>query len=101
MKDILLTGDWVADWNLARPANLPEGYFDGSLQTQLYHRAGGAWYVAHLIGNVACRDLTAPPAHLLTVTPLRDPLDSIHGLDDHGAQRDDLAHAYSVWWKHR
>lgn len=100
-KRILVTGDWVADWNLARPANLPEGYFDASLQTQLYHRAGGAWYVAHLIKNVSCRDLTASAKPSLTVLPLRSEQRAISGLSRDGTQRNDLAHAYSVWWKHR
>ncbi len=97
MKIILTTGDWVADWNLARPENLPEGYFDGSLETQLHHRAGGAWYLAHLINTVTCRDLK----DTLRVEPVRPSAESIHGLTDDGAQRDDIAHAYSVWWKHK
>ena len=59
-KYILVTGDWIADWNLALPANLPEGYFDGTTMTQLTHRAGAAWYLAHLIERVTCRDLMAP-----------------------------------------
>lgn len=101
MKTILVTGDWVADWNLAHSADLPEGYFDGSLQTQLYHRAGGAWYVSHLIENVTCRDLTASTAPSLKVASVRDPAESVPGLTQQGDQRDDLAHAYSVWWKHR
>ncbi len=101
IKSILVTGDWLADWNLARPANLPEGYFDGSLQTQLHHRAGGAWYVGHLIENVACRDLTATSTPSVSVTALRDVADSAPGLSSDGAQRNDIAHAYSVWWKHR
>ncbi len=101
MKTILVTGDWVADWNLDHSNGLPQGYFDGSLQTQLHHRAGGAWYVAHLIENVACRDLTVQPTRSITVKPARDAADSIRGLNEQGTQRDDLAYAYSVWWKHR
>lgn len=99
MKTILVTGDWVADWNLTRPANLPEGYFDSTLETQLLHRAGGAWYVEHLISQVACRDLTG--AARLRVEALRKPDDSSPGSGCDCTQRDDLAHAYSVWEKHR
>ncbi|HAB18818.1 MAG TPA: hypothetical protein DCE44_20555 [Verrucomicrobiales bacterium] len=98
MNTIFVTGDWVADWNLARPANLPEGYFDGSQQTQLYCRAGGAWYVAHLIERVACRDLTAAT---LTVKALRPQAEFAPGMENNGRPKADLAHAYSVWWKHQ
>lgn len=97
MKTILVTGDWVADWNLARPKDLPEGYFDGSKQSQLHLRNGGGWYVAHLIQNVACRDLSGT-VHVDSVRPVSD---CAGGLNPDGTQRDDLAHAYSVWWKRK
>ena len=96
MKTIHIIGDWVADWNLERPANLPEGYFDGSLQTQLHLRAGGAWYLEHLIKNVACRDLDKKK---LSVVLTRPSLQLGGGMDSDGSQRSDVAHAYSVWWK--
>lgn len=103
-KTILVTGDWVADWNLARPQNLPDGYFDSSSETQLHHRAGGAWYVAHLIENVVCRDVTGPPRSTgakLVVKPLRNPAEATAGLDETGKPNGTLAHAYSIWSKHQ
>lgn len=101
---VLVTGDWVADWNLARPQDLPEGYFDGSSMTQLAHRAGGAWYVAHLIQRVTCRDLVAsqPGSDLpqLSVETARAIDQSRPTLKADGSLPSDLAYAYSVWWKH-
>lgn len=128
VKRVIVTGDWVADWNLAQPEDLPDGYFDGTTTTQLTHRAGGAWYLADLIERVACRDLvgTAPVAGLpqLIVRPARPRDESLprhmrddaippdaaadrvgravrprHKRDD--AIPPDLADAYSVWWKHK
>ena len=101
---ILVTGDWVADGNLARPQNLPDGYFDSSDETQLHHRAGGAWYVAHLIENVFCRDLAIPAGSAgtkLEVKALRNPSDATAGLDEKGKPNSSLAHAYSIWSKHQ
>lgn len=103
-RTILVTGDWVADWNLARPQNLPDDYSDSSNETQLHHRAGGAWYVTHLIEHVVCRDLTGPAGSAgtkLQVKPLRDPVDATAGLDANGKPNSTLAHAYSIWSKHR
>ena len=51
----LITGDWVADWNLTRSERRPEGYFGGATQTQLILRPGGAWYLLHLLERSLAR----------------------------------------------
>jgi len=99
MSQVLVTGDWVCDWNLQQLARSPRGYYEGTDETQMHIRPGGAWYLTHLLQRLLNGEASS---RAIAIQALQNPslIESTRVLERELTATPWLCHAYSLWSFH-